>query len=112
MNFVLINFSLSLITFINDSVKVRVVFLGISKAFNKVWKKGLIFRLKQNGISGKILNIITGCLKWASIEAGVSQGSTLGPLIFLIYINDLSDDLSTIAKLFADDTSFFPCYKI
>ena len=44
---------------------------------------------------------------WTSIEAGVPQGSILEPLLFLIYINDLSDDLSATAKLFADDTSLF-----
>ena len=75
----------------------------------------------SNGISNKILNFITDFLTfrkqrvflngqasiWASIEAGVPKGSILGPLLFLIYINDLSDDLSTTAKLFADDTSLF-----
>ena len=97
------------------------LFLDISKAFNKVWHKGLIYKLKQNGILGNILNIIIDFLNfrnyivvlngqvshWTSIEAGVPQGSILGPLLFLIYINDLSDNLSTNAELFADDTYLF-----
>ena len=102
-------------------IEVRVVFLDISKAFYKVWYKGLILKLKQNGISDKILNIITDFLSfrkqrivlngqaspWASIEAGVAQISIPGPLLYFVYINGLSDDLSTIAKLFADDTFLF-----
>ena len=44
---------------------------------------------------------------WTNITAGVPQGSTLGPLLFLIYINDLPDGLSSNAKLFADETSLF-----
>ena len=105
----------------DDNLKVRAVFLDISIPFDKVWHKGLIFKLKQNGIPDKILNIITDFLSfrkqsvvlngqvspWVSIEAGVLQGSILRPSLFLIYINDLSDDLSTTAKLFADDTSLF-----
>ena len=69
-------------------------------------------KLKKNGISGKLFDIITNFLNgqhscWTSIEAGVPQGSVLGPLLFLIYINDLSDDLTANVKLFADDTSLF-----
>ena len=105
----------------DDNLEARAVFLDISKAFDKVWHKGLIFKLKQNGISDKILNIINDFLSfrkqrvvlneqassWVSIDGGVRQDFILGPLLFLIYINDLSDDLSTTVKLFADDTSLF-----
>ena len=100
---------------------VRAVFLDISKAFDKVWHQGLLYKLKQNGISGNLLETLTDFLKdrkqravlngqnssWENIEAGVPQGSILGPLLFLIYINDLPDNLSTNVKLFADDTSLF-----
>ena len=98
-------------------MKSELFFLDIFKAFDKVWHKGLIYKLKQNDISVNILNTIIDFLsfrkqrvvlnrqvsQWTNIEAGVPQGSILGPLLFLIYINDLS----TNAKLFADDTSIF-----
>ena len=44
---------------------------------------------------------------WTNVQAGIPHGSILGPLFFLIYINDLSDDLTSKPKLFADDTSLF-----
>ena len=89
--------------------------------FDKVWHKGLIHKLKQNGIGGPLLKILTDFLKsrkqrvvlngqhssWSDVLAGVPQGSILGPLLFLIYINDLSDGLQCNPKLFADDTSLF-----
>ena len=59
------------------------------------------FRKQRAVLNGQVSH-------WTGIEAGVTQGSILGPLLFLIYVNDLSDDLSTNAKLFADDTSLFP----
>ena len=92
----------------------------ISKAFHKIWHDGLVFKLKTYGITGPFLLLIESYLSsrrqrvilngkssdWSFIIAGVPQGPVLGPL-FLIYINDLADDLSSDAKLFADDASLF-----
>ena len=97
------------------------MFLNMPKAFSKVWHKGLIFKLKQNGIWGNLSSTLTDFLEvrkqrvvlngqlssWPNIETGVPQGSILGPLLFSIYINDLSDGLTTNVRLFADDVSLF-----
>ena len=74
----------------------RGVFLDISKTFNKVWHEGFIYNLKQDGISEKLLNLITDFYYgkyslWTNTEAGVPQGSILGLIVSLKYINDLSD---------------------
>ena len=47
------------------------------------------------------------CLSWSFINAGVPQGTILGPLLFLIHINDLIENLQSNPKLFPDDTSLF-----
>ena len=101
--------------------KLGAIFLDISKAFDKVLHKGLIYKLRQYGFSGNLLALLTVLLSnrkqrvvlngqhssWAYIKAGVLQGSILGPLLFLVYINDLTENLHSNPKLFADDTSLF-----
>ena len=96
---------------VDKGLDIRGIFLDISKAFDKVWRDGLIFKLRQNGIrlflQQKTKNIYGQCSSWAGVNAGVPQGSILGPLLYLICINDLSDGLKSECKLFADDTSLF-----
>ena len=93
----------------------------MSKAFDKVWHEGLIYKLKTLGITGKLLMLLKCFLSnrkqrvvingqksnWLNINAGVPQGSILGPLLFLIYVNDLPKNLKSTVKLFADDVSLF-----
>ena len=78
----------------NPSLEVSSVLLDISKAFEKVWHEGLLYKLKSMGISGD-----------------VPQGSILVPLLFLLYINDLPKGLKSNAILFADDTSLLTIVK-
>ena len=100
------------------------MFLDISKAFYKVWHEGLIFKLKIYVVEGKLIILWKllkkpkpkGSLKWSEfflekILAGVPQGSVLGPLLFLIYINNLPHNIYSVCKMFADDTALFSKVK-
>jgi hypothetical protein len=88
---------------------------------NKVWHKGLIHKLKQSGISGNLLKwfqndlyereprmVINGSnSNWLTLRAGVLQISILGTLLFIIFINDIVNEINAEIKLFADDTSLY-----
>lgn len=100
---------------------VCMVFLDISKAFDKVFHEGLLFKLRQLGIEGNLFNWIESYLlnrqqrviingqssDIKTINAGVPQGSILGPLLFLVFINDITRNIHSKIYLYADDTSLF-----
>ena len=107
---------------VDKNKEIRVVFLDIHKAFDKVWHRGLLYKLKQCGIGGRLLDWFTNYLQnrqqrvvingqsseWATITAGIPQGSVLGPLLFLLFIDDITHVVEHCnIRLFADDTCLF-----
>ena len=105
----------------DDEVSTEAIFFDISKAFDRVWHRGLIHKINSVGIRGSLLDWFSNYLHnrtqavvikgqksdYLNITAGVPQGSVLGPTLFLIYINDLTYSIESIIKLFADDTSMY-----
>ena len=105
----------------NRSGATRAVALDISKAFDMVWHAGLLHKLKSYEISGLIFSLISSfhsnrrlqvVLDGESsqkypVNAGVPESSILGPTLFLLYINDLPDDVICDIAIYADDTTLY-----
>ena len=98
-----------------------ILYLDFQKAFDTVPHKRLLYKLEKMGIKGRVLKWIKswltgrrqrvvlpgGVSKWVEVTSGVPQGSILGPLLFLLFINDMPNKMKAMLKLFADDSKSY-----
>nr|XP_047129682.1 uncharacterized protein LOC124809582 [Hydra vulgaris] len=103
---------------LSDKISMDVAFIDFSKAFDMVSHKRLIYKLEAYGFTGNLLNWIKSFLhqrfqrivmgdyvsSWLEVFSGVPQGSVLGPKLFIIFVNDISDIVNYPCKMYADDT--------
>ena len=105
----------------DEGLPVDEIFLDFAKAFDKVPHQRLVYKLKKYGIHGDLLCWIESFLSdryqrtrvkdslstKGRVYSGVPQGSVLGPILFLIYINDLPSHINSLVKIFADDSKLY-----
>ncbi len=100
---------------------VHAAFLDLSKAYDRVWIDGLLYKMTQMGFLPPALQWFTSFLterkqrvrvgeihsSWQTPKSGIPQGTVLGPVLFLIFINDLPKMLGTKPTIFADDSTIY-----
>jgi len=106
---------------LDDKKDIDVIYMDFQKAFDKVPHQRLLQKLKGYGFGDCLIKWVNGFLsqrkhrvivngtasKWAEVTSGIPQGSVLGPVLFVIYINDLPKEVESEVYLFADDTKIF-----
>ena len=102
---------------LHEKTPTDIIFLDFSKAFDKVSHRRLLLKLEAYGFKGQIHSWLSAFLSnrrqrvvlgdsessWTNVLSGVPQGSVLGPMLFIVYINDLASKIDSVCKLFADD---------
>ncbi len=103
---------------LNEGGAIDAIYLDFQKAFDTVPHQRLLIKLKVYGVTGQVhkwiesflmgrkqrVNVRGSFSAWSKVTSGIPQGSVLGPLLFILYINDLPDTVESLAHIFADDT--------
>eukprot|EP00112_Aurelia_sp_Birch-Aquarium-sp1_P026342 Seg9297.1 transcript_id=Seg9297.1/GoldUCD/mRNA.D3Y31 product="putative RNA-directed DNA polymerase from transposon X-element" protein_id=Seg9297.1/GoldUCD/D3Y31 len=106
---------------LDEGSSLDAVYMDFAKAFDTVPHERLLVKLKGYGIKGKVLEwirhflsgcrqrvVVNGhCSSWAPVNSGIPQGSVMGPLLFICYVNDMPEVVHSAIRMFADDTKIF-----